>query len=118
MPALARVLRPALRAGFRKPSGEEAAVSAPNASGYGDSGVAAVLTMAQIDLGDGHEEPRASNMPGPERCKAPTLAVAGRRLRRGWTRGAAGPAPRSRRWRAWARKRGVGELMSCHTTVA
>lgn len=47
MPARAQGLRPALRAGFRKPSGEEAAVSMPSVSGYGDSGVAAVLTMAR-----------------------------------------------------------------------
>jgi hypothetical protein len=46
MPARARVLRPALRAGFRKPSGEEAAVSARGVSGYGDSGYRRVLMVA------------------------------------------------------------------------
>jgi len=38
MPAHARALCLALRAGFRKPSGEEAAVGVAGVSGYGDSG--------------------------------------------------------------------------------
>jgi hypothetical protein len=43
MPAQARGLRPALRAGFRKPSGEEAAVSAP--------GVGALLLLGVLIYG-------------------------------------------------------------------
>lgn len=94
MPARAQGLGPALRAGFRKPSGEEAAVSTPSVSGYGDSGCRCGADGRRQGRCGGDQCPQMSNMPALMPDEAPTSAVAGRRLGRGWTSGAAGPAPR------------------------
>jgi hypothetical protein len=64
MPAHARGLRLALRAGFRKPSGEEAAVGAPGVSGYGDSGYRR-----------GAEGRRKGSALGPDNIKRPTCRL-------------------------------------------
>jgi len=53
MPALARVLRLALRAGFRKPSGEEAAVGVSGVSGYGDSACRCPAGGGRVGPGSG-----------------------------------------------------------------
>ena len=118
MPALARSVRPALRAGFRKPSGEEAAVRAPSVSSYGDSGVAAVLTMAQ--------DVWAMATKSPKRPTCRVLSGVRRRHWR-WLDGACDAAERETqrvlsqglgRWQAWARTIVAAALMSCHTIVA
>lgn len=61
MPALARVLGSALRAGFRKPSGEEAAVGVPGVSGYGDSDCRCHADGGRAGLGSGHGQPQTAN---------------------------------------------------------
>ena len=118
MPAPAWDLRRALRAGFRKPSGEEAAVSTPSVSGYGDSG-------CRCGADDG-QEGHGSAM---DHIKRPTCRPRGRVKRQGrWLPdGALGVAGRraqqalrqgQRAMAGMARTRVVLGLMSCHTTEA
>ena len=79
MPARARGGRPALRAGFRKPSGEEAAVGARGVSGYGDNGCRCGADGGRQGLCGGDRHPQVSNLPASRRDEAPRSAVTGRR---------------------------------------
>jgi hypothetical protein len=60
MPAHARRVELALRAGVRKPSGEEAADSNPGVSGYGDSGCRCGSDSGRMGPGVGEGQDRTS----------------------------------------------------------
>ena len=81
MPARALGLRPALRAGFRKPSGEEAAVSVLGVAGYGDSGCRRGADGRRTDLGGSDRHHQTTHMSAPRQDEVPRSAAAGRRLR-------------------------------------
>ena len=118
MPARAQGLRPALRAGFRKPSGEEAAVSARSVSVYGDSGcrcgaegadrVAAVATGA---IKRPTCRPRGRMKRQGRRWPDGDWGVAGRRAQPALRHGQSAMA-------GMAAAEVVAALMSCHTTAA